>query len=796
MLDCSQRFLKSIQVQMAGMFLLQKNKSMVFYYGILLSLFFLGSNQVSSAQFEVNEVIDQLSILQNQLDNQTLNERELKDIRETALSLRAGSLECVSEIEPQVATLNLEVEALEQIKPEVDIEIYDRLTTARNLRGQVDAQLKNCYLSVVRSTRIIDVSNKLLNEFTTEFLSKKDINIIRAIATIPEQITLLPSLLFDEAIKRINQETLLVLALLLIVGFGFGFLLGGQIKKIQYTEFFKQFDRQLILDLRKVFKPFGRVQAPLIVGSLGIAMAISLALSVGSSESLIVRLALSPFIASLFHVLINFATGSLSPMGVKDGFNEEDSRSLRQRMRFFTLILIISYIVFGPDWLTSTVTSPAAAEQSLMRIAIVGVLIVALLLVLNAFSKAFFVDGQYRILSLVGYSALTISFLAELSGFHNLASFVLGGFMITLLASYALWSLLTLSVRTRNWINASTHIVGIKIRGFLNITRDLGKSRLGIYQLFFDTLFWIGFLVIIFNIWDPTGTILGTLSSYARDGIPIGGIRIVPTNIVGGIIAFTVLLAFTGWIKRWIDKRWLRQIISSDRGARDALVTIVGYTGFTISLLVGLSIAGINITGLAVVAGALSVGIGFGLQSIANNFVSGIILLFERPIKAGDFVTVGDVEGFVKKISIRATEIETLDNQDMLVPNSELISGRVTNWVLHNPYGRLRIRVGVAYGSDINKVKDILETVSHENKSVITDGRVSPPKALFMGFGDSALEFELRVRIFDIKKRYDVVSELNFKIDEEFQKNRIIIPFPQRDIHIKDWSPESKEKSK
>ena len=191
-----------------------------------------------------------------------------------------------------------------------------------------------------------------------------------------------------------------------------------------------------------------------------------------------------------------------------------------------------------------------------------------------------------------------------------------------------------------------------------------------------------------------------------------------------------------------------------------------------------------------------SLGIVFGLQSIANNFVSGIILLFERPIKAGDFVTVGDVEGFVKKISIRATEIETLDNQDMLVPNSELISGRVTNWVLHNPYGRLRIKVGVAYGSDINKVKEILEAVSHKNNNVITDGRVSEPKALFMGFGDSSLEFELRVRIFDIKKRYDVVSELNFKIDEEFQKHKITIPFPQRDIHIKDWSPELKEKSK
>ena len=618
---------------MAGMFLLQKSKSMVLCCGLLICLFLIGSKQLPAAEFEVNEVIDQLSILQNQLDNQTLNEREIKDIRETALSLRAKSLECVSEIEPQVETLNLEVEALEQIKPEVDIEIYDRLTSARNLRGQVDATLKNCYLSVVRSTRIIDVSNKLLNEFTTEFLSKKGINIIQAIATIPEQITLLPSLFFDDAaLKRINQETLLVLALLLILGSGFGFLLGGQIKKIQYTEFFKQFDRQLILELRKVFKPFGRVQAPLIVASLGVAVAISLALSVGISDSLVVRLALSPFLASLFYAFINFATGSLSPVGIQDGFSEDDALSLRQRMRFFTLILIGSYIVFGPDWLSSNVSSTAASEQSLMRIGIVGVLIVTLILVLNAFSKALLIDGQYRILSLIGYSALAISFLAELSGFHNLASFILSGFMITLLAGYALWSLLILSVKTRNWVNTSTNVVGIQIRSFLNITRDLGKSKLGIYQLFFDAVFWVGFLIIIFNIWDPTGTVLGTLSSYARDGIPIGGIIIVPTNIIGGIIAFTVLLAITGWIKRWIDKRWLRQIISSDRGARDALVTIVGYTGFTISLLVGLSIAGINVTGLAVGAGALSVGIGFGLQAIANNFVAGSILLFESPI--------------------------------------------------------------------------------------------------------------------------------------------------------------------
>ena len=442
---------------------------------------------------------------------------------------------------------------------------------------------------------------------------------------------------------------------------------------------------------------------------------------------------------------------------------------------------MLSYIVFGPDWLTSDI----ASEQSFMRISIVGVLIISMISILNSVTEVFASDGQYGILKFLGYSALGISFLAELSGFHNLSSFVLTGFMITMMSAYILWSLLELNESSIEWLNNSTSVAGVRIRNFFNLTRVTAKSRLAIYQLFFDAVFWIVFITVLFRTWDPTGTVLGTISSYATDGIPMGDIRIIPSNIIAGIIAFAILTAVTGWIKRWIDRRWLRQI-TSDRGARDALVTIVGYTGFTISLLVGLSIGGVNITGLAVVAGALSVGIGFGLQSIANNFISGIILLFERPIKAGDFVSVGDVEGYVKKISIRDTEIETLDNQDMLIPNSELISGRVTNWVLHNPYGRIIIEIGVAYGSDVEKVKEILEMVSSDHDEVITDGRASPPKALFMGFGDSSLDFQLRVRILDIKKRYDVLSDLNFEINKIFSKEGITIPFPQRDIHIKD----------
>ena len=763
---------------------------MKFKFALGSLLILMSMSSIVNAQIDANKAISELSILQESLNQSDINERMLKDTREKAINIRTDALSCVNQIEPQVETLKLEVEALEQISPDVDIQIYERLSASRGQLSAEDAKLKNCSLTVVRSSRIIDLSNQLLNELTTELLSEKNEDIFDAIATLPAQLKQLPDLFFnDTVIQRITNETLFLLILFLILGFSFGYFFGDQIKRIQYSDPFKSIDRSIILKLRALFKPFGRVQSPILFGSLGISAAIALSLSISPSDSWIIRLGLSPFLASILYLLINWITGPFSPADTDEKSVSDAARNLKQRLNFLSLILIITYIVFGPEWLGSEL----ASYQSLMRITLVSLMIFALIPVLNKSTSLFMEDGQYGVIRFMGYSALALSFISELSGFHNLSSFVLNGFILTLFSTYFLWSLLALTENTVKWINGSTNLVGIRIRSAMDLTRDAGKSKLAIYQLFFDASFWIIYLSILIRVWDPTGTLVETLSSYATDGIPMGDIRVIPTNILAGIIAFTILAGLTGWVKRWIDKRWLRQI-TPDRGARDALVTVVGYTGFSISALVGLSISGVNITGIAVVAGALSVGIGFGLQAIANNFVSGIILLFERPIKAGDFVSVGDVEGFVRKISIRATEIETLDNQDMLIPNSELISGRVTNWVLHNPYGRLIVKIGVAYGSDIEKVAAILEDSANQHEQVISDGRASPPKALFMGFGDSSLDFELRVRITDIKRRYDVLSDLNFSINQRFASEKIVIPFPQRDLHIRDWSEENKKK--
>ena len=222
-----------------------------------------------------------------------------------------------------------------------------------------------------------------------------------------------------------------------------------------------------------------------------------------------------------------------------------------------------------------------------------------------------------------------------------------------------------------------------------------------------------------------------------------------------------------------------------ESGARDALVTIVGYIMFMFAALAGLAAAGFDFGNIAIIAGALSVGIGFGLQNIVNNFVSGLILLFERPIRKGDWVVVGGTEGFVQNIQIRSTLIRTFDQSDVIVPNSELISNQVTNWMLSSKRGRAIIPVGVAYGSNIEQVRDILLDIAKNNENVIQTGHRIEPRVLFREFGDSSLNFELRVFLKEIEGRLGIISDLNFAIDKAFREANIEIPFPQRDVHVR-----------
>ncbi len=219
-----------------------------------------------------------------------------------------------------------------------------------------------------------------------------------------------------------------------------------------------------------------------------------------------------------------------------------------------------------------------------------------------------------------------------------------------------------------------------------------------------------------------------------------------------------------------------------DAGLRNSIRTVAGYAGIGAAALIGISAAGFDLSNLALIAGALSLGIGFGLQNIVNNFVSGLILLVERPFKVGDWVEAGNVTGIVRKISVRATEIETFNRQSVILPNSEFINNAVSNWTLRNHLGRIDIPVGVAYGTDPKKVIDLLMEIAAADPDVVERPE---PFVFFKGFGDSSLDFELRAHLGDIFSSPVAQNRIRLRIVEVFAENGIEIPFPQRDVHIR-----------
>lgn len=281
---------------------------------------------------------------------------------------------------------------------------------------------------------------------------------------------------------------------------------------------------------------------------------------------------------------------------------------------------------------------------------------------------------------------------------------------------------------------------------------------------------------------EPLANWIGFIKDFFR--IPI--LKLGNTDLTLGtilyLIVFLVLLFYlTGKLKGWIEDRLLAQS-RMDIGVRQAAGSIVRYIIITIGFMIILETAGIDLSALTVLAGAVGIGVGFGLQNITNNFVSGLIILFERPIKVGDRVDVGNITGNVVNISPRATTIVTNDNIAVIVPNSEFISSRVVNWSYTNRDVRLNFPVGVSYKSDPEIVRKLLLEVAADHPGVLKERRAD---VLLDEFGESSLNFLLRVWTRDYATTPGVLrSDLNYAISKKFREHGIEIPFPQRDIHI------------
>jgi small-conductance mechanosensitive channel len=310
----------------------------------------------------------------------------------------------------------------------------------------------------------------------------------------------------------------------------------------------------------------------------------------------------------------------------------------------------------------------------------------------------------------------------------------------------------------------------------------LGTLASAVLRLLVVAAALVGILAVLVAV-GPRGLLAVEVFDMVQEALFGSGLAGITRWLGAGFAAAGLLLVgllATRAVQRWLQGRFLPRT-HLDLGLQHSISAMLGYVGFIAAAALALTELGIDLQKITLIAGALSVGIGFGLQSIVSNFVSGLILLAERPIRVGDSIVVKGEEGWVRHISVRATKIETYDRATVIIPNSDLITGVVKNWTHANTLGRIIVKVGVAYDSDPEQVRDLLTACARDHKQVVEN---PPPRAFLLGFGDNALEFELRCVVADVDISLGVKSDINFAVFKRLREAGIQIPFPQREVRV------------
>ncbi|VAX01657.1 Potassium efflux system KefA protein / Small-conductance mechanosensitive channel [hydrothermal vent metagenome] len=726
----------------------------------------------------INKILDKT---EREFKRKSLRLDKLGEFFEKIKIHRAWAISCVTEKESSILEIASKIKSLgEKVKGET-LSVSKKRTDLFKQEVNLKKYLANCKVILLRTD---ELSNKI-NLVKQKKLAKQLLSQGKNFFSLIENNWDNPSLL-TQALKKFVFEhsglldlkitDISILAILLVVVF-----LISHYYSIKITTWTKdhtprpllasQLSCALITTAERYIK-----FAPAIL----FAVAYVNFLNLGITPKPFVVIVLNGLaIVIAINIIIHFFLNSSLSIYKHEPKTKQKAINLVHRLKVLGAIIFFGYLLF------STLFFHDMPE--------------AILLISRGIYGTLFILNIVWVIWLLGYfhkignklivrTGLTLIFIlalvAEWMGYRNLSLYIIEVVIgsLFLLGFYSVLSILISEFMDS--LDKGSIPFALRVRNWLGVGSDKRIQGLIWVRLIISLTMWIGFVSLMIFIWQIPDTYTELLISKIIEGVTIGSVQLIPIQIFEAIVVFSVILLLNSWFKRRLEKNWLPKT-NMTRSARESMTTVSGYLGILIAFIFALSFIGMDFSKLAIVAGALSVGIGFGLQNVVNNFISGLILLFERPIKTGDWIVVGQTEGNVKRISIRSTHIQTFDRADVIVPNSEIISGTVTNWMLRDHSGRVRVPIGVAYGSNTNLVRDLLLQIAQEHSDVIKNNAViSDPVVYFMAFGASSLDFELRCHVYNIDNRRRIISDLNFAIDRVFRENNISIPFPQREIHI------------
>ncbi|MEZ5572809.1 MAG: mechanosensitive ion channel [Halioglobus sp.] len=732
----------------------------------------------------------------------TATEQELKAFQQQIAQVRSAAQDCVQSQEPRIELLDSQLAVLEPqestgTQASSTQETQPAQSTASSYSPAIARQLQNlqdtktsllgsvaiCKLMLLSSNELDSRVDGYLNSLFTRQLKARGptlVSVIQANLGERERWEGLSSQIVA-TVLRWDVISPVHLAGAAVAGF-FGCLLGYMLPRRirEWTARVQDEGDGVSAGLIQAFVTSGASYAPVLF-ALGSCLTYLTFLSYEDDEL--------PYIVTiLLGILVYFAIAAviralLNPCPPATAYlplPETIAHPLSRRLRFLALMLLLRFPMLelhAQGLLDDTMF--ALARQVLGWIWVLNVIWAVWLL-----RKLEGWRGKWAILALLSLGVFSSGIIAAF-GYINLAALVIIGIIYTLILLGVTLILIEVFSDLFDGLDEGHYRWQKTVRRFLGLKGNEYVPGLGWIRLAVNLVLWITAGQLFLRIWDANESITSDIKGYFSQGFKVGSVTIVPSHLLYAIIVLAILLTFTGWLKDRLNTRWLLKT-RMEPSAREAMVTAFGYVAASIAVIVALLFAGFDFANLAIIAGALSVGLGFGLQNIVNNFVSGIIMLIERPVRIGDWIVVGNAEGTIQSISIRSTTIRTFDQADVIVPNSELISGQVTNWTLGNTRGRIKVDIGVGYGSDVETVINTLIEVAHNHKEVITGSHLQPdPYVLFLAFGDSSLNFELRAIIHNVNRRMQVISDLNREINTAFKKLGIEIPFPQRDINFR-----------